>query len=63
MNQGLALEVHEKHNALKAALMKYHGEKMKEINRTLFDFWNQIYKGNDIVGIEIKSETETTNNQ
>jgi len=38
--------------------MKYHHEKMKEINRTLADFWKMTYKGNDIDTIEIKSDVE-----
>jgi DNA repair protein RAD50 len=38
--------------------MKYHHEKMKEINRTLSDFWKMTYKGKDIDCIEIKSDVE-----
>ena len=51
-------EVREKHNALEEALMKYHHEKMKEINKTLSDFWRMTYKGNDIDTIEIKSDVD-----
>lgn len=54
----MALEVNEKHDALEEALMNYHHEKMKEINKTLSDFWKMTYKGNDIDTIEIKSDVE-----
>jgi len=58
LTRDIALEVQEKHDALEEALMKYHHEKMKEINRTLSDFWKMTYKGNDIDTIEIKSDVE-----
>jgi DNA repair protein RAD50 len=54
----LTVEVNEKHDALEEALMKYHHEKMKEINKTLSDFWKMTYKGNDIDTIMIKSDME-----
>jgi DNA repair protein RAD50 len=64
LTRDIALEVAEKHEALEEALMKYHHEKMKEINRTLSDFWKMTYKGKDIDTIEIKSDAEksTTGN-
>jgi DNA repair protein RAD50 len=43
-------------------MMKYHNEKMKEINKTLSDFWKMTYKGNDIDTIEIKSDVEKGQN-
>ena len=58
LTKDIALEVQEKHDALEEALMKYHHEKMKEINRTLSDFWKMTYKGKDIDCIEIKSDVE-----
>jgi DNA repair protein RAD50 len=58
LTRDMALEINEKHDALEEALMKYHHEKMKEINRTLSDFWKMTYKGNDIDTIEIKSDVE-----
>lgn len=58
----LTLEVTEKHDALEEALMKYHHEKMKEINKTLSDFWKMTYKGNDIDTIMIKSDMEKSAN-
>jgi len=38
--------------------MSYHHEKMKEINRTLSDFWKITYKGTDIETIMIKTDAE-----
>ena len=38
--------------------MMYHHEKMKEINKTISDFWKVTYKGTDIDTIEIKSDEE-----
>ena len=58
LTRDMALEIGEKHDALEEALMKYHHEKMKEINKTLGDFWKMTYKGNDIDTIEIKSDVE-----
>ena len=62
LTKDMALEITEKHDALEEALMKYHHEKMKEINKTLSDFWKITYKGNDIDTIEIKSDVERTPN-
>src|SRR4051812_34485817 len=56
LTKDINLEVQEKHDALEDAMMKYHNEKMKEINKTLSDFWKMTYKGNDIDTIEIKSD-------
>lgn len=58
LTKDMALEVNEKHDALEEALMRYHHEKMKEINKTLSDFWKMTYKGNDIDTIEIKSDVD-----
>ena len=62
LTKDMALEISEKHDALEEALMKYHHEKMKEINKTLSDFWKMTYKGNDIDTIEIKSDVERSAN-
>lgn len=45
--------------ALERALMKFHADKMNEINQTIRDLWNSIYKGNDIDYIMIKTDEET----
>lgn len=45
-------------SALEWALMKYHAEKMGEINRTIRGLWGSIYRGNDIDYIQIKTDEE-----
>lgn len=60
LTKDMAFEVSEKHDACEEALMKFHHEKMKEINRQLSDFWKMTYKGNDIDTIEIRSDVEKT---
>ena len=56
----LSRETRERHDALEEGLMVYHHEKMKVINKTLADHWKQIYQGNDIDSIQIKSDAEKT---
>ncbi|XP_065074553.1 DNA repair protein RAD50 [Ochlerotatus camptorhynchus] len=46
-------------NALEWALMKYHSEKMEQINRSIYSLWRDIYRGNDIDYIRIKTEDES----
>jgi DNA repair protein RAD50 len=58
LTKDIATEVNDKHDALEEALMSYHHEKMKEINRTLADFWKITYKGTDIETIMIKTDAE-----
>ena len=41
--------------ALDFAIMKYHKEKMKVINKLIRELWRSTYKGNDIDYIEIKT--------
>mmetsp|Transcript_27589 Transcript_27589/g.31764 ORF Transcript_27589/g.31764 Transcript_27589/m.31764 type:complete len:338 (-) Transcript_27589:141-1154(-) len=48
------------HTAMENALMKYHHQKMEEINQIINELWKTVYKGNDITGIEVKSDTENT---
>lgn len=60
LTRDLSIEVQEKHDALEEALMKYHNEKMKEINKTLSDFWKMTYKGEDIDTIMIRTDVEKT---
>lgn len=47
-------------NALDRALIKFHSEKMKEINSGLKELWQTIYRGKDIDYIMIKSEEGKT---
>uniref|UniRef100_U5EL78 DNA repair protein RAD50 n=1 Tax=Corethrella appendiculata TaxID=1370023 RepID=U5EL78_9DIPT len=48
--------LHKYQNALEFALMKYHGEKMEQINRIICSLWRDIYRGNDIDYIKIKTD-------
>ena len=48
---------------LEDTLLKYHNEKMDELNKIIADTWKNIYAGDDIVKIEIKSEIEQNNSK
>jgi len=50
------LEVYVK--AYERAIMRFHQNKMEEINKTLRDLWVNIYKGGDIDYIEIRSDED-----
>uniref|UniRef100_A0A1A9WRR6 Zinc-hook domain-containing protein n=1 Tax=Glossina brevipalpis TaxID=37001 RepID=A0A1A9WRR6_9MUSC len=41
--------------ALEWALVQFHTEKMKEINRLIREYWRMIYRGNDIDYIQIQT--------
>lgn len=45
------------------AIMKYHSLKMSEINKIIRELWVNTYQGSDIDTIEIRSDTETSNNR
>ncbi|KAH8679862.1 putative DNA repair protein RAD50 [Tricladium varicosporioides] len=47
------------HNALDAAIMKYHSLKMEEINQIAGELWQRTYQGTDVDTIMIRSEPET----
>eukprot|EP00002_Diphylleia_rotans_P020999 TRINITY_DN4082_c0_g1_i3.p1 TRINITY_DN4082_c0_g1~~TRINITY_DN4082_c0_g1_i3.p1 ORF type:complete len:1299 (-),score=342.01 TRINITY_DN4082_c0_g1_i3:46-3942(-) len=49
------------YSALEKALLKYHTQKMDEINKTIKDLWQKTYRGNDIDTIEIRAEAEEKN--
>lgn len=46
------------HSALDKALMKYHSVRMAEVNHSIREKWQEIYRGGDIDYIEIKSDIE-----
>ncbi|PSN52933.1 hypothetical protein C0J52_03635 [Blattella germanica] len=46
--------------AVEKAAIQFHQEKMSEINRTTRELWRQIYRGNDIDYIEIKTDIPET---
>lgn len=41
--------------ALETSLLKFHEDKMEQINQLLREYWNSIYQGNDIDYIMIKT--------
>ncbi len=43
---------------LEQTLLKYHRTKMEEINKIIADTWRDVYDGEDITKIEIKSDEE-----
>jgi DNA repair protein RAD50 len=44
--------------ALEKSLLKFHQDKMDQINQLLREYWNSIYQGNDIDYIMIKTDEE-----
>lgn len=51
-------DLHKYRVALERSLLKFHADKMKQINQTIRELWNNIYKGNDIDYILIKTDEE-----
>ncbi len=51
-------DVDDYHAALDQALMKYHEEKMAEINGIIKELWQTTYKGSDIDTIAIMADME-----
>ena len=51
------------YKALDKAIMNYHSMKMSEINKTIKQLWRQVYRGNDIDFIEIRSEEDSAGNE
>jgi DNA repair protein RAD50 len=54
-------DIDKYYKALDRAVMNYHLLKMNEINKTIKQLWRQVYRGNDIDYIEIRSEEEGLN--
>jgi DNA repair protein RAD50 len=54
-------DIDKYYKALDRAIMNYHLLKMNEINKTIKQLWRQVYRGNDIDYIEIRSEEEGLN--
>eukprot|EP00914_Ancora_sagittata_P007248 GHVO01014323.1.p1 GENE.GHVO01014323.1~~GHVO01014323.1.p1 ORF type:complete len:641 (+),score=160.91 GHVO01014323.1:169-1923(+) len=57
LNMAVA-DLQKYHSALERALMKYHTLKMTEINRSMKDLWQSIYRNSDIDYIAIRSDTD-----
>jgi len=48
------------HKALDEALMRFHADKMKQINEVLREYWRSTYQGKDIDEVLIKAERVET---
>jgi DNA repair exonuclease SbcCD ATPase subunit len=48
------------YQALDKALMRFHEMKMEEINKTVKEYWQNTYQGQDIDTIEIKADVESS---
>ncbi|XP_064637547.1 DNA repair protein RAD50-like isoform X2 [Lineus longissimus] len=46
------------YKALDKAVMRYHKNKMEEINKIIKEIWRNTYRGNDIDTIEIRSDED-----
>jgi len=51
------------HAALDKALMKFHTMKMAEINKTVRELWQKVYRGRDIDYVAVRSDTEEAEGQ
>ncbi|EJD75408.1 hypothetical protein LOAG_17434 [Loa loa] len=47
--------------AVDKSVVEFHTQKMEEINEVLSSLWEQVYHGNDIEAIQIKSESAGEN--
>lgn len=52
----VASDLNKYYIALEFAIMKYHREKMKAVNKFVRELWLQVYKGNDIDFIKIVTD-------
>ncbi|CAJ1405076.1 unnamed protein product [Effrenium voratum] len=46
------------HSALDKALMKFHTLKMAEINKTIKELWQRVYRGRDIDYVAVRSDSD-----
>lgn len=53
-----ARDLQRYHAALDKALMKFHSMKMAEINKSIKELWQKVYRGRDIDYVAIRSDTE-----
>ncbi|CAD8088254.1 unnamed protein product [Paramecium sonneborni] len=53
-NQQFISDLRKYLSILESTMLECHGQKMKEINKFLFDTWQKIYNGQDIKFIEVK---------
>jgi len=55
----VAADLNKYYIALDFAIMKYHKEKMKVVNKIIRELWRNTYRGNDIDYIEIKTTEDS----
>merc|ERR1719342_1877589 len=55
----VASDLNKYYIALDFAIMKYHKEKMKVVNKIIRELWRNTYRGNDIDYIEIKTTDDS----
>lgn len=55
----VAEDLNKYYIALDFAIMKYHKEKMKVVNKIIRELWKNTYRGNDIDYIEIKTTEDS----
>jgi len=55
----VAEDLNKYYIALDFAIMKYHKEKMKVVNKIIRELWRNTYRGNDIDYIEIKTSEDS----
>ena len=59
--ESMAVDDLEKYSgALDKAIVKFHQQKLQEINDIIKELWVKTYRGNDIETIEIRSDVENT---
>lgn len=56
--QAIIEDINKYRTALEKSLLKFHQDKMDQINHLLRELWNGIYSGNDIDYIMIKTDEE-----
>lgn len=54
--EGAASDLNTYYKATEWAMLRFHKEKMREINAIIRELWRQIYRGCDIDYIEIKTD-------
>ncbi|KAJ9585795.1 hypothetical protein L9F63_002432 [Diploptera punctata] len=60
VGKAAAEDLNHYYKATEWAMFHFHQERMKEINTIIRELWRQIYRGNDIDYIEIKSDIPET---
>ena len=61
IQEAVCEDLNKYYTALDQAVIKYHQQKLEQINRLICHYWNITYQGEDIEGIEIVDDsTEST---